>query len=163
MAKLRKKFNLIPVLIFLIILSQLFLYSKLSDKQANSDSKIAVPTKIEFLEGREDVPVYGYYKSLERTAWGVKAMCDVLVVTGGDSLLISTLEDMVERGNTVNSLDENGNLLMNIETEKLSVQDSERILNSTVSNPANLLVAEKVPEGRAASVCHSFVSITSVE
>jgi nitrate reductase NapAB chaperone NapD len=118
-------------------------------------------------EGRSAVEGYGYfdgyYSQLKQIFWNDEHVtCDVLVVTGGSEELIEDLKAWVNRGNSVNKIDNEGKLIVNIDLEKLSPQDSNIIKNSNLNNPVKINLVRVTPQGGGASYCASFIDIVGV-
>lgn len=105
------------------------------------------------------VKVTGYYTSEIREAWEEKKICDEFVVTGGDSEFIKEYSDAVKRGNTVNQINESGRLVLEIELSNINPSLRDRIKSSTLSSPIEIVLSEKIPEGKSAPVCFSFFNI----
>lgn len=108
----------------------------------------------------ETYNITGYYKTYQGEAWGKKATCDSFVVTGGDMQLTAEFKEMIRRGNTVNKLDENGNLQLNVTIPNESSL-SQTIINSSFDSQITLSVMKKKPTDTEAPVCFSFVDIIS--
>jgi hypothetical protein len=103
-----------------------------------------------------------YYTPYEDTAWGETKMCDSMTIVSGDNLLTYST-DMVKQGNTVNKLNEQGELVMHFDLSHLLPYEKEMIKNSTSNNPVILTVQKyAVLGGKEAAVCHSFTKILSV-
>jgi len=86
-------------------------------------------------QGSEAVEGYGYlegyYSTKNAIDWGdVPVTCDVLVITGGSKELINDLKETVKRGNTVNSINEKGQLMVNISFDGLTESSKSLIRNS---------------------------------
>lgn len=101
----------------------------------------------------------GYYSQDEKEAWGVKGLCDVLVVTGGSKRLIESLRGIAENGNSINRVDKNGNLLVTINSNEIDQNSKEILLSSSVFNPVALGAIKVTPVGRGASVCSSNLDV----
>ena len=108
--------------------------------------------------------INGYYKKSDRLNWGdTPVQCDSFVITGGDSWFIEKYKNMVtQQGNTVNYIDESGNLVFNLELGNLPEPDKTNIVNSSQTANINLTVEEKKLNGMGVDVCFSFVEVIGV-
>jgi hypothetical protein len=104
----------------------------------------------------------GYYQKFTGTYFNHPVTCDAFVVTDGNQTLIDNLIEKIANGNTINSLTENNELLLKIPLKELNQNEQSIILNSSISNPVELKVIRKSPEGRAGMACEGFVKIISV-
>jgi hypothetical protein len=89
--------------------------------------------------------------------------CDSFVVLNGDEALTKYFKDMVEKGNTVNALDGNKNLRINLDLNLASSTDKVKIINSTKEKPVTLTLKKKVEPGKGAPACYSFFNILEVK
>ncbi len=107
---------------------------------------------------------YGYYttRTFEDPEWEPR-VCDVFVADKSDDPLFQYFSDLVRKGNTVNSLDAEGKLLMNIDLKGVTPQVKEKIVTSTSGSPIFLEVRKKRMEGKDAMPCFSFVDSLSVK
>lgn len=104
--------------------------------------------------------VEGYYQSYDKKDWGeVDVKCDAIVVTKGNTALIDNLLKWVKQGNTINSINDKGELILNINLGSISENYQRQIKSSTISNPIKLDVIRILPQGRGALSCTSFVDI----
>jgi len=90
-------------------------------------------------------------------------VCDSFVVLNGNEPLIKYYKDMVEKGNTVNALDENGSLRINLDLNGISDVNRSKIINSSKNNPIILALKKKIEPGKGAPACHSFFEILEVK
>ncbi|MBI2029807.1 hypothetical protein HYT02_05300 [Candidatus Gottesmanbacteria bacterium] len=104
----------------------------------------------------------GYFYLLDDVDHNGPVVCDTLVVTDGSQPLIDDLKAWVKRGNTINTINENEQLVANIYLDNLNLTDQQLITNSTSDNPVDLSVIRKTPEGRGAPACESFLDIIKV-
>ena len=104
----------------------------------------------------------GYYHKYESDNFGTLMVCDSLIVTGGSQALIDNFTYLIDEGNSLNKIDKNGNLLVNIKSNELSPIITQKIKSSNINNQIELDVIRKTPEGRGASTCTSFIEILSV-
>jgi hypothetical protein len=88
-------------------------------------------------------------------------VCPALVVSPTDRPLFEYFAALVERGNTVNSLDDNGRLRLTIDFDDLSEADVQEIKAATINEPVTVHVQKKMFGGKGADGCTSFVTILS--
>jgi len=110
-------------------------------------------------------PLEGYFTTYDKKDWGdVDVKCDAIVVTGGNDELIKNLKDWVERGNSINSINEKGEIVLNIDLQAIDEEYKDKITSSSESKPAHFDVIRMLPEQRgAASSCTSFIYIVAVK
>lgn len=101
----------------------------------------------------------GYFKEFTRTIWDAPTTCDCFVVKGGSKELIRYLNAFIESGNSVNFKDNAGNMVINVELDKLDAETVGLITGSSPKKKIRLFVHTKEPEGTCADACHSFVNI----
>lgn len=106
--------------------------------------------------------IRGHYAQKEKSAWGETKTCDTLVFSGGRPEFYDRFSDMVDQGNTVNSKDDDGNLMLNLSLELLSASDQQKITSSTKDNPVDLTVFLHLPKETGAPACFSFFNILQV-
>ena len=105
----------------------------------------------------------GYYQPYDKKDWGnVDVNCDAFVVTKGNSVLINNLLKWVKQGNTVNSVNHKGELILNIDLVSINDNYKNKIKSSTILNPIKLDLIRILPQGIGAPGCTSFVDIISV-
>lgn len=107
--------------------------------------------------------IQGYYQQEKKTAWGESTLCDTLVVTGGNPILIEHFRAEVKKGNSINRIDQKDNLILTLSLKNLDAQEQGKIKSSSLNNPAELNVIRTIDEGRGAPVCYSFAHILSVK
>ncbi len=105
----------------------------------------------------------GFYTQVERSPWGKVETCDALVVLSGTGSMANNLSALVDQGNTVNSKDDKGHLVLNLDFSSLTAQEINKIKSSTQAKPVNLTVLRTTPEERSVEACHSAVKILRVE
>lgn len=113
---------------------------------------------------KKTVKIQGYFLAYNDIDWGDKpVVCNTVIVTkvaGGDATLIEDLKQLVDDGNTVNSIDKEGNLILNIEFFGLTPEQKKKIQSSTAINPVELDIIDiRSNEGTEVSTCASFVDI----
>ncbi len=107
----------------------------------------------------------GYYTNQKRY-WIENTgpyICDEFVILKGDSTITDYFKAMVEYGNSINRIDENGNLILAISLENISSEINTRVKRSTEVHPVQLTLKKKVQSGRGAPECYSFFDILSVD
>ncbi len=70
---------------------------------------------------------------------------------------------MVQRGNTVQSVTEEGQLQLNLPWQEISEADRATIRASTPSKPITLSLKKKAQLGKGADACHSFFSYVGLK
>lgn len=105
----------------------------------------------------------GFYRSVQREAWGETKDCDTLVLIGGSESLVSEYRDFISRGNTVNSIDGQNRVQFNLNLSQVTAIESAKIRSSTETNPVELGVLAPLPGGKDAPVCDSFADILQVK
>lgn len=104
----------------------------------------------------------GFYTTYEREfSYGGSEpelhVCDAFVVLDGPDDLVEKYMGMIEYGNTVQMKDSEGRLMLNIPLDALESESRRQaILSSTESNPTEIALREKDPEGKDAPPCFSF-------
>lgn len=89
--------------------------------------------------------------------------CDVFVVKNEGPLIDYFLNLYNVVGNTVNRVDSDGNLVLNLYLNNLSAADISTVKNSDVQHMIKLEVQKMIQWGKGASPCSSFVTILKVE
>ncbi len=105
----------------------------------------------------------GFYRPVERSAWGETKDCDTLVITGGTPEIRRNYSSYLERGNSINSLDAAERIQANLDLATLTEAEQKRILDSSLDAPVELSVFVPLPGGKDAAVCHSMIEILSVK
>lgn len=106
----------------------------------------------------------GYYEQIKREVEGSGTQdCDTLVVLDGHEGLVTYFKELVKNGNTVNSINQSGNLRINLPWQELSESDRSRILASTRSQPVSAELKKNVQEGRGGGPCSSFFTFVSIK
>ncbi|MES3031301.1 MAG: hypothetical protein V4697_02710 [Patescibacteria group bacterium] len=108
--------------------------------------------------------LYGKYTTYERIDERISSevrTCTAFTVYEGSNENISEYISKIKRGNTVNHLDKDGRLVLNIKPIQLPLEDHALLVNSTSS--ITLKVRSRVLEGGDADACESFVELVSVE
>lgn len=107
--------------------------------------------------------IKGYYTQVERTAWDETLVCDDFVVTNGPEELISNLVELVEIGNKVHSLNEEGQPVINLDFQSLTEDEQEKISDSTKDKQVELIVFSPSPPNAGVSACHPEVEVLRVK
>ena len=105
----------------------------------------------------------GFYRIVQRSAWGETGDCDTLVLIGGTETLLNEYTKLIQQGNTVNSLDSQNRIQFNLDLAQTTRTEREKILNSTETTPIELVVLNPLPGGKGVSACYSFVEILKVK
>ena len=94
----------------------------------------------------------GYYNKNE---------CDEFVVKSGTEKFIKSFRDWVKQENTVNRIDSQGNLVVNIDLTSVSKKTRDIIVKTNSTNSITLNVFRKIPGERGVGNCYSFINIFS--
>jgi len=124
--------------------------------------------------GEETYNLTGYYSTYDKTMYTfdydpardsqpATTTCSAITVTGGDTNFIQAYKNMIIGGNSVNRLDANGNLVLNINLTDLTGAQKDLLLKLSSQKPLNLSVKARELVGRDAMYCESFIRIISVE
>jgi len=116
------------------------------------------------------VRVSGYYAKIVReysTAETViprkPLICPALKVTGAPKFFQKAFKQLVERGNTVNRLGKEGQLVLAVSFDKLKLSEIEHVKRANRQHPVSLtLLKPIVPEGEIFK-CGSLFQILRVE
>lgn len=159
------------LLALIVSIGALFIY--FINSQSNTPTLEEVPGYEEEQEETDTLidseiraQVKGYYRQEERGAgemFGDETfMCDQLVITEGGEEFSQEYRDMIADGNTVNQLDANGNLILNLDLEAVGESKQAEIKASTEEEPV-MVDLRKVEQGlgHGVSPCYSFVEIIS--
>ncbi|HVS79488.1 MAG TPA: hypothetical protein VHF05_00750 [Candidatus Paceibacterota bacterium] len=159
----KKLFLIIFIVLFLILSAGFVFWNKqtskpainISGSQQNSENVIGE-------ESTTTTSFLGYYLTNNSVA-GKPKECSIFVIPKSSDPLFDFFSEMVQQGNTVNSIDSKGDLFLNVDLANVSTVDKARVVSSTESNPIILDVQKKRMEGKDAGPCTSFVDILSVE
>lgn len=111
----------------------------------------------------ETFKIHGYYFQDQRNIWGEDVRCDALIVTGGDSKKIEYFVDLYRKGNTINWVNNTGQLVFTLETEKLNQYEKSLVFGSNKDNGVELAVSMTQQGGDyGPPACSSYVDIQSV-
>ncbi len=101
----------------------------------------------------------GFYRVVQRSAWGETRDCDTLVMLGGTETLLNEYMNLIEQGNTVNNLDSQNRIQFNLDLSQITATERDKILKSTEATPIELVVLNPLPGGKGVPACYSFVEI----
>lgn len=105
----------------------------------------------------------GYYHAYKKLDWGdVEVTCDAIIVTEGNAPLIDNLKNWIQKGNGLNRMSENGDLILNIDLSSLSPEDKSLIKSSTSERQAELYIIRPKVLGMGVSACTSLVQIVDI-
>ena len=109
--------------------------------------------------------ITGYYQKVDKIDWGeVEVICDTFVITDGSEVFIDKYKKLVEIGNSVNFLNNHGQIVFNIDISDLSKSDILKIHDSSKENLIELVILNPFVEGgRGVPVCYSFIDILKVK
>jgi hypothetical protein len=104
----------------------------------------------------------GYFITYNKKDRDVDVTCAALVIKSGNTKLIDNLIAWVKNGNSINRINDKGELLLNIDLSSLSESIQQKIKSSTESNLIDVNVIRILPRGMGAPGCTSFVDIIGV-
>ncbi len=108
--------------------------------------------------------VRGYYSTIARAGMnGEQRMCDAFTVVSGSKNLIERYLALVDSGNTLNSKNEAGQLVLTLSLDALSAAEREAITATTSLSPVNLLVMPLPAMGSGEEACYSPVEVLRVD
>lgn len=106
----------------------------------------------------------GYYVNYQAVDWGEeKVVCSALLITGGTKELTNDFKENIRRGNTLNKLSRNNELLVNIDLDKMDKGIKEKVLTSKPGQEVKLDVIRRFEDGMSVSTCYSLIDIIKVE
>lgn len=121
----------------------------------------------ELADSENRAELRGYYRQEERGGSemldGETLTCDQFVIREGGEEFSQEYRSMIARGNTVNQLDPEGNLVLNLDLEQVNESRQAEIQATTQANPG-VIELRKVDQGpgRGVGPCYSFVEIVDV-
>ncbi len=134
--------------------------SKTDTYEDNKDAQGMVEEGSTITEESRQLGLFaGYYTTFEQNIWDSDStrLCHALVVTDGDRELTQYFIDMVvEGGNTVQHIDSEGRLVLNLPWDSIPQVDKERIQASSEDSQITLSLRKKIPRGTEAPACYSF-------
>lgn len=108
--------------------------------------------------------IKGYYTKYSKEDWDdTQVTCEALVIKDGSRALIDNLKKWVLEGNSINKINDKGELIVNIDVEALPINIKSEIRASSSQKPINLTVIRNKPRGMGASGCFSFLEIITVK
>ncbi|KKU11732.1 MAG: hypothetical protein UX16_C0006G0012 [Parcubacteria group bacterium GW2011_GWB1_45_7] len=130
--------------------------------QTDENDEVVGPEATEESVYEQIGPLSGYYIQEEEIAWDEATLCDNLIVTDGFEKLLGFYEYLIESGNTVDSKDSFGRLVVTLNLDNLTDTQKDLIKNSSADAPVDLTVRVKTPNGGGAPACYSFVEVLEV-
>jgi hypothetical protein len=106
--------------------------------------------------------ISGFYTSIQKTAWNETKQCDNFVITGGNTGVIDYILFLIDEANTVNTINEIGQPIINIDVDSLSQEKKQILFSSTNKKPISLTLVSTLGIGTEVPVCFSFFSIIEV-
>ena len=162
--KNKPKGFIVPLLItivgILLIGGGLYMYSQTKNQQVNTVNEIINQ------DSKNKAQFTGYY--LSKTVGGripveggtegeyvyvATSTCDSFVVLGGNESLINYFKDLIKIGNTINKLDEKGNLIVNIDMSNVDVSKKILIVNSNKTKPITIDVEKTARPDSGQNIC----------
>ena len=106
--------------------------------------------------------LYGKYSTYQIVdEESVTHTCTAFTISTGDEKIVSKYKTMVKEGNTINRIDGNGRLVLNINLMELPQSQQNTLINST--SDVSLMIRDKELPGKDGRYCISFVKLVSVE
>lgn len=107
----------------------------------------------------------GYYTTIRKqnAEENISIACNAFVTHKSNDSLFQYFSKLVQEGNTVNSLDEDDDLILNLDFDHITTEKQKKITSSTKENPIILLVQKRAFAGKGAGPCSSFVDILSIK
>ena len=98
-----------------------------------------------------------------RDPYPATTTCSSFTVIGGDNKFISYYRNIISMGNTLNRLNEDGNLMINIDLKELQTDIKNSLLKSNKQSQISLNVKVMPLLERDAGYCESRLTIISVQ
>lgn len=105
----------------------------------------------------------GYIHTYEDYYYGNKITCSSILVTGGNEKLIKSFKTQIKKGNGLNKLDKNNNLLVTINLNDLDPTTKSFIESSNENKKIEIGLIRRTPRPIGASACTGFVEILFVK
>ena len=106
----------------------------------------------------------GHFGIFERLGMeDVPQQCDSFIVQAAPEELLEKYWSLLEMGNSVNRMNEDGNLIMNIRLDPLTEGEQELIRNSTAERPVSIFVYIRPPTETGIGTCSSMMRVLRVE
>ncbi len=169
---------IVPAIILVVLLivgGSYYLYSQNNNQVKQTPSTTATATKESNMveEDSQNIGQFtGYYKGdviggciqMEGQDSGectnvATSTCDTFVVTEGDKPMVSYFKNLVTIGNTVNHLDNEGRLVLNIDMYGIENKKGKQIIKSDERNPITITLQKKIQWGGGAGLCGTFVKV----
>lgn len=105
----------------------------------------------------------GFYVQAKKDNFGEQVVCDGLVITGGSERLEASYRKRVDEGNTLNFINENDQVVVNLRLDNLSESMQAKIKASTAESPVRLDVEVMKPLGTEVGPCFSDIKVLAVK
>lgn len=106
----------------------------------------------------------GFFTTTLKKDWGdTDVECDSFVITDGTYELVQSYLDIIKRGGAMNSINENGQPIININLTEIPDILKKKIVSSNEDSPAELTVFQNPPTGKGAGVCYNSIHIIEVK
>lgn len=108
--------------------------------------------------------VQGYYGLISKTLGaGKKQACQTLTVISGSKALIKRYQALIKAGDTVNSKNAAGQLVITLSIDALSTAEKELLIKSSSYTPVNVLLMPRPIINNVKENCYSPVEILRVD
>lgn len=107
--------------------------------------------------------VKGFYTRIIKSAWGATATCEAITVTSGAKFFTDQLTEQVKKGNTLNTIDSKGRLVLVTDMSLLNKESIEKLKGSNESRQFDLILFKKKVAGSGAPVCYPNTQVLTVK
>ncbi|MCK9379263.1 MAG: hypothetical protein M0P97_03945 [Candidatus Moranbacteria bacterium] len=101
----------------------------------------------------------GYYSSIEKSDLEGTKKCDNFTITEGSKELVRAMVNLVNGGNTLHSLNNLGQPVVNLGLELINESEKQNIINSSVKNQIKLIVLNVTPKYAGVTACHPEIIV----
>ena len=116
--------------------------------------------KIKSYEGLNEGVFKGFYSHYDKMDWGdVSVTCDAFTVIDGDQNQIEYFKNKIEQRNTLNYLDPQGRLVINLDLDAVDSQTKKLITSSTSGSPVEIGIFRPDLELGGVPACFSLIQI----
>ena len=167
---------LLVIVVFLLLQKEMALTKKIENMEQKN---FIITQKNEALESRPtgdscpDPTIWrydlssmkGFFVKANRIDWGeIPVTCEAFIVTEARPDLLSGYLNAANQGNSLTTKDDQGRPIINIATGDIdNATELQKLKQSSVDRPVELLVARKYEFGHGAPVCEKAVEILRVK
>jgi hypothetical protein len=110
-------------------------------------------------EATKDNALTGFYTRYDKMSWDAPVTCDALTVVDGDQRMIAEFKANVQQGNTLNYIDNQGRLVINLDLDSVDAQTREKIIRSTPGSPVEIGVLKPSLPPTDVHACFSLIQV----